>query len=134
MKALMAICAIVLTSECISQTPNEILAKIFESQKKINTASYEVNRIDTFASGGTRSNNGHCRTSRDNKAPEFGQKLWAKRADKSFETLYDGNGLYVLNYQDSSYALESEPKRFKGIRSNPAGQLLFLPLLNLDTT
>lgn len=110
---------------------NYVIAKFKENADKINSLEYRMQRIDTFASGGTVWNNtGVALIEKDKNDKVFGFSFYGKRDDIDKEYIYDAGNGFEISKTDKTY--EVEPGHF-GFIGSPGGQMVHQNTFRLDS-
>src|SRR5688572_19507644 len=73
-----------------AQDASLIMTRYKEAIAKIELASYNINRVDTFVTGDVWNNNGYCHIKRLPQDKLFGFAFLGKRTDIPQQSWYDG--------------------------------------------
>lgn len=115
------------------QDLSSVLENYAKRSNSLEKLEFNVQRIDTFAQGGTVWNNkGYALIERDRNDKLFGFKFFAERLDWPEKFIYDGKNEFYINNKEKSYKLKEPNLGFYG---SPGGQMLELlvkELFNLD--
>jgi len=106
-------------------TTEEVLLQYQEALMRLSSASYTVQRIDTFASGDVRNHRGSC-TLIKQAEDALGFYFYGKRLDVHEESLYDGVHALLINHKKSKYFMEQADWSFLG---SPGGQMVVKELM-----
>lgn len=117
-----------------AQTPAEIINSVFDAQKKLETVSYTIQKIDTFTSGTVWNMTGSVKVIVDPADKEFGFLFWGKRDGIENEVLYDGKMTYDLNTEKKTFRNIRQRENFYHVLGAPGGQMIFPDLVRLDTS
>jgi len=133
-KSLITLLTIAIFCSCkeeIKIDANYVIAKFQDNADKINSLEYRMQRIDTFAQGGTVWNNtGVALIEKDKSDDIFGFSFYGKRDDIDKEYIYDdGNGFEISK---TAKTYEVEPRNF-GFIGSPGGQMVHLNIFRLDS-
>jgi len=110
---------------------NYVLNNFAENSKNLTRIEYNVERIDTFASGGTVWNNkGYALIERENKDNLFGFYFFGERYDLNKQFIYDGKKEFRINKDDKTYTISKPGEGFLG---SPGGQMVVKEILFPDT-
>ena len=110
---------------------NYVIAKFKENSSKINSLQYRIQRIDTFAQGGTVWNNtGRAIIEKDKEDKVFGFSFYGKRDDIPKEYIYDSGKGFEISKRDSTYKLREGHYGFLG---TPGGQMIPQNIFKLDS-
>ncbi len=108
-----------------------VIAKFQETADTIYTLEYRMQKIDTFAKGGTVWNNtGVALIEKDNNDKIFGFSFYGKRNDYDKEYIYDAGNGFEISITDKTY--EMEPAHF-GFIGSPGGQMVHQNIFKLDS-
>ena len=133
-KTLIFILTLVLFYSCKEETKidtNYVIAKFQENAENINSLEYRMQRIDTFAQGGTVWNNtGIALIEKDKNDNVFGFSFYGKRDDIDKEYIYDAGNGFEISKTDKTY--EVEPGHF-GFIGSPGGQMVHQNTFKLDS-
>jgi len=116
-----------------SQTPAEIIDKVFKAQKGLNTVEYTLQRTDTFVTGDTRITTGQVKMQIVPADSIFGCWFWGKRDDVGIETIYDGRKSIMLDRNKKEISINTNAAMFPHLPGAPGGQMLLNDLARLDT-
>lgn len=116
---------------CSAQDGNLVMQRYQEAISKVQSLSYEVNRIDTFVSGSVWNNTGYCHLRREPRNKLFGFSFLAKRNDIPEQAWYDGQYYFSVNHESKKYGVNRDPS--PGVLGSPGGQMVSAELLNADT-
>ena len=133
-KILILLILIIATISCKKEEKNDfdfVINKFKEQANKINKVEYNIQRIDTFAQGGTVWNNkGFALIEKDENDKIFGFSFYGKRFDVPKEYIYDkGNG-FEISKENKSYEMENAGF---GFIVSPGGQIFSRHIFYLDT-
>ncbi len=117
-----------------AQTPAEIINSVFDAQKKLETVSYTIQKIDTFTSGTVWNMTGSVKVIVDPADKEFGFLFWGKRDGIENEVFYDGKMTYDLNTEKKTFRNIRQRENFYHVLGAPGGQMIFPDLVRLDTS
>lgn len=110
---------------------NYVIAKFYENADKIHYLEYRIQRIDTFARGGTVWNNtGVALIEKDKNDKIFGFSFYGKRDDVPKEYLYDAGNEFEISKTEKTYEIEPG---FFGFLGSPGGQMIHQNIFKLDT-
>lgn len=133
-KSLIVLLAIVIFCGCKEETKidtNYVIAKFQEHADNINSLEYRMQRIDTFAQGGTVwDNSGIALIEKDDSDEIFGFSFYGKRDDVDIEYIYDEGKGFEISKKDSSYQVEPGHLGFMG---KPGGQMVHQNIFRLDS-
>ena len=133
-KSLIVLLAIVIFCGCKEETKidtNYVIAKFQEHADNINSLEYRMQRIDTFAQGGTVwDNSGIALIEKDDSDEIFGFSFYGKRDDVDKEYIYDEGKGFEISKKDSSYQVEPGHLGFMG---KPGGQMVHQNIFRLDS-
>lgn len=118
----------------LGQDASDIISKVLKAQKEIKQISYTLQRIDTFVNGNVWNNSGKAVLEIDIEEPVFGFRFHAKRSDIESESIFDGRMTFELNNTTRQYSSQSDPGKLSWILGSPGGQMIFTPLVRLDTS
>ena len=108
-----------------------VIRKFKENADNINSMEYRMQRIDTFANGGTVWNNsGTAIIEKDKKDKIFGFSFYGKRDDIAREFIYDAGNAFEISTKDKTYNVEPGNIGFIG---SPGGQMVHKNIFNLDS-
>jgi thiol-disulfide isomerase/thioredoxin len=108
-----------------------VLNNYFHRVTSTKNIQYSINRIDTFAQGGTIWNNkGHAIIEKDNKDSLFGFRFLASRFDMPDVFMYDGQYEFDIDETNKSY---TKAKAGKGFLGSPGGQMIVKEIFKLDS-
>ncbi len=116
---------------CTAQDAEAVMKKYQEAISNIQLLSYEINRIDTFASGGVWNNNGYCHLRREPGDKMFGFSFVGKRKDIPDQAWYDGQYFFSINHEKKSYGINRTPS--PGVLGSPGGQMVSPEFIRADT-
>ncbi len=131
-KLLVLIILILNVVHASSQTPKEIIAKVFNAQQTLKTVSYTLVRTDTLVTGDIRTMTGSSKILIDKTDPVFGFKFWVQMNNDNSEMVYDGHIGYETNSKDKTYTLINNPSDQLLYRG--AGHLILTDMIKLDTS
>jgi thiol-disulfide isomerase/thioredoxin len=133
-KNLIILLTVIFISSCkeeIKIDTNFIIAKFQENADNINSLEYRMQRIDTFAQGGTVWNNsGIAIIEKDKSDNVFGFSFYGKRDDIDKEYIYDAGNGFEISKTDKTY--EVEPGHF-GFIGSPGGQMVHQNIFKIDS-
>ncbi len=133
-KILIFILTIVLFYSCKEEPKIDekfVIAKFQENSDKINFLEYRIQRIDTFAKGGTVWNNtGIALIEKDKNDKVFGFSFYGKRDDVPKEYIYDAGNGFEISKADRTYKVELGHYGFLG---RPGGQMVHQNIFKLDS-
>jgi thiol-disulfide isomerase/thioredoxin len=133
-KSLIILLTIVFFCNCKEEKKidtNYVIAKFQENANNINSFEYRMQRIDTFAQGGTVWNNtGIALIEKDNNDKVFGFSFYGKRDDIDKEYIYDAGNGFEISKTEKTY--EVEPGHF-GFIGSPGGQMVHQNVFKLDS-
>ncbi|SDL38138.1 TlpA family protein disulfide reductase [Kriegella aquimaris] len=110
---------------------NYVITKFQENADKINLLEYRMQRIDTFAQGGTVWNHtGVALIEKDKNDKVFGFSFYGKRDDIPKEYIYDAGKGFEISKTDKTYKIE--PGNF-GFIGSPGGQMVHQNIFKLNT-
>ncbi len=98
-----AVIATVLSNCDSHRTASDVVAEYHEAISEIELASYQVHRIDTFASGAVWNRRGEAIMKRDGADTKLGFQLHAVQDSVPSEVHYDGSKLFLINKSKRSY-------------------------------
>lgn len=108
-----------------------VISKFQENADKINSIEYQIQRIDTFATGEDIWNNkGIALIERNNKDKIFGFSFYGMRDDVPKEYIYDFGNEFEISKKDKTYKIEPGNIGFLG---SPGGQMVHQNILALDS-
>jgi thiol-disulfide isomerase/thioredoxin len=110
---------------------NYVIAKFQENAERTNFLEYRVQRIDTFAQGGTVwKNTGVALIEKNKNDKIFGFSFYGKRDDIPKEYIYDAGNGFEISKENKTY--EIEPGHY-GFIGSPGGQMVHQNIFKLDT-
>ncbi|MDC9722584.1 MAG: TlpA disulfide reductase family protein [Urechidicola sp.] len=110
---------------------NYVIAKFQENADNIYSLEYRMQRIDTFANGGTVWNNTGIALIEQNKNDKiFGFSFYGKRDDIDKEYIYDAGNRFEISKTDKTYKVK--PGHF-GFIGSPGGQMVHQNIFKLDS-
>lgn len=105
--------------------------KFKEYSDKVKKVEYKIQRIDTFAQGGTVWNNkGLALIEKDKNDEIFGFSFYSKRNDVPKEYVYDKGIGFEISKSNKTYETEQGNYDFIG---SPGGQMIFRNIFKLDS-
>lgn len=107
-----------------------VTSKFKELSDQIFRFEYNVQRIDTFASGTVWNNMGYALIEKNVGDNTFGFSFYGKRSDIPEGFLYDEGIGYTIFKEDKLYKTESATFNFLG---QPGGQMIYQNIFLLDT-
>jgi thiol-disulfide isomerase/thioredoxin len=107
-----------------------VTEKFKEHSEQISRFEYNVQRIDTFPSGGVWNNTGYALIEKNKEDDIFGFSFYGKRSDIPKGFLYDEGIGYTIFKEDKLYETESATYHFLG---KPGGQMIYPKIFLLDT-
>ncbi len=111
---------------------NYVITQFQEHSDKINFLEYKIQRIDTFAKGGTVWNNkGIALIEKDKSDKVFGFSFYGKRDDIPKEYIYDSGNQFIISKADKTVEIETGQYGFLG---RPGGQMVHQNIFKLDST
>ena len=114
-----------------SNSLNSILQNYKRSANNVLRIEYNIQRIDTFASGGVWNHNGFAFIEREKSDKLFGFYFSGIRFDINEQDIYDGKNEIWIDKNKKSYKIE---KPGEGYLGSPGGQMIVKELLFPDTT
>ena len=114
-----------------SNNLNSILQNYTRSANNIHRIGYNIQRIDTFASGGVWNHNGFAFIEREKSDKIFGFYFSGIRFDINEQDVYDGKNEIWIDKNQKSYKIE---KPGEGYLGSPGGQMIVKELLFPDAT
>ena len=133
-------CAFALHTAALCQRPDidrdahELIRAVWKAQEAIHTASYTLERTDTFVTGTTRTINGRALVKAAREDTVFGFLFRSAKDGYHGESVYDGHTAYATNDDNKTYRLISRPSDLPHALGDPGGQVIFTDLLHLDTS
>ena len=133
-KSLLILLTIVFFCSCKEKNTidtNYVIAKFQENAEHINSLEYRMQRIDTFAQGGTVWNNsGVALIEKDDNDKVFGFSFYGKRDDIDKEYIYNAGNGFEISKTDKTYKVE--PGHF-GFIGTPGGQMVHQNIFKIDS-
>ncbi len=115
-----------------SQSPQEIISKVFNAQQALKTVSCTLVRTDTLVTGDIRTMTGNSKILIDKTDPVFGFKFWVQNSNDNSEMVYDGHIGYQTNTKEKTYVLINNPS--DNLLYSGAGRLILRDFIKLDTS
>ena len=115
-----------------SQTPQEIISKVFDAQQALKTVSFTLVRIDTLVTGDIRTMTGNSKILIDKADPVFGFKFWVKTNSDNSEMVYNGRIAYQTNAKEKTYVLINDPSDH--LLYSGTARLISKDFIKLDTS
>jgi thiol-disulfide isomerase/thioredoxin len=128
---LIFLCLIIKPITSFGQSNSETIKNYISAIDKIETVSYDVQRIDTFTTGDVWNNKGKCIIHRDSNDSLFGFDFLGKRYDAEENDLYDGHQMFLINDSSKSYTIIRKPGTW--ILGFTGGQMVVPDIMNADT-
>lgn len=130
-KAINAITFFFIFQWCFGQDAESVMTKYKASIAKIQTLSYEINRVDTFVSGNAWNISGYCHFRREPDNKLFGFNFLAKRKDVPQQAWYDGQYFFSINHELKNFNVDHNPGRY--VLGHPGGQMVSPDFFVADT-
>src|ERR1019366_2956899 len=106
---LISLCLFIKPITSFEQSNSETIKNYISTIDKIETVSYDVQRIDTFTTGDVWNNKGKCIIHRDSNDSLFGFDFLGLRYDVEENDLYDGHQMFLINDSSKSYTIIRKP-------------------------
>lgn len=128
---LISLCLFIKPITSFEQSNSETIKNYISTIDKIETVSYDVQRIDTFTTGDVWNNKGKCIIHRDSNDSLFGFDFLGLRYDVEENDLYDGHQMFLINDSSKSYTIIRKPGTW--ILGFTGGQMVVPDIMNADT-
>jgi thiol-disulfide isomerase/thioredoxin len=122
--------SILISGLSFGQNKNPVIENYLTAIRKLRTVTYNLQRIDTFATGEVWDNKGRAMLQRDTSDKLFGFQFFAYRFDVPEKNLYDGHLILNINDSAKTYTNLIDPGRW--ILGSPGGQMIVPDIMQYD--